>query len=47
MLTAGDPAIIGNRDRRKSYYHGKYAREMASLVVLLAVIGFCILRLNG
>ena len=47
FLTADDPAVIGNRDRRKAYYHGKYAKEVSSAIFLFAIILFCLVRLNS
>ncbi|WP_339771530.1 hypothetical protein [uncultured Paraglaciecola sp.] len=32
------------KDRRKAYYHGKYNREVFSVVLLLACIGMFLLR---
>ena len=45
LMTAGHPALLGNRDRRKSYYHGKYAKELGRALILLGVIAFCLFRL--
>ena len=32
------------KDRRKAYYHGKYNREVFSVVLLLACVGMFLLR---
>lgn len=45
VVYTGSEAALGNRDRRKSYYHGKYAREVTSVVFVLAVLVFCYFRL--
>lgn len=32
------------KDRRKAYYHGKYNREIFSIVLLLAFVGMFIIQ---
>ena len=32
------------KDRRKAYYHGKYNREIFSIVLLLAIVGMLLIN---
>ena len=41
-VTDGGAIPAHHRDRRKSYYHGKYNRELTSIVLALAVVMFVI-----
>lgn len=41
------PYGLGNRNRRKAYYRGKYAREMTTIVLFVAFVAMCILRFSA